>query len=509
MSALAVDHVERNGVPQPVTPFDPAGVAPPQGRSLLRWSLVSLDALALLIAWAAAAFGIGSVATAERSVAQSFALMAVAVVGGLIAAAQQDLYLSRVSSVRTAEIAGLFRAVALSVGGVALAGVVFNIDIHTAAIVVGALLSLVLLLAVRSGFRVWLAGRRRGGAYVRDVVVIGTNDEAADLIEIIEQHPEFGLQVAAVVGDRNDAHLNGLAAKWAGEADQAADTLRRLKASGAIVTVSSMSSAALNLCVRDLLREGAHVQVTSALRGIAHRRLRAQPIAHEPLFYLEPATLSAWQLFVKRAIDIAVSGTMLLIISPVLVVCGLIVKLQDRGPAFFRQERVGRNGERFHIVKIRTMVVDAEQRLDEVRASRNERSGPLFKDGNDPRFTRFGHFLDATSLNELPQLWNVLRGQMSLVGPRPALPREIASFDDALHARHQVRPGITGLWQVEARDNPAFSAYRRYDLFYVENWSVTFDLVIMLATAEAVLARALRLSPGRWSRGVEQAVDPC
>ena len=163
----------------------------------------------------------------------------------------------------------------------------------------------------------------------------------------------------------------------------------------------------------------------------------------------------------------------------------------------FRQRRVGRDGVEFEILKFRSMCVDAEARLAALRAEHNERSGPLFKLERDPRVTAIGRFIRAFSLDELPQLLNVLRGEMSLVGPRPALPSEVAEFPADLHARHLVRPGITGLWQVEARDNPSFGAYRRLDLFYVDNWSLLLDLIILLGTIEQVLVRPFmsRLTP--------------
>jgi len=162
--------------------------------------------------------------------------------------------------------------------------------------------------------------------------------------------------------------------------------------------------------------------------------------------------------------------------------------VEDRGPLFFKQVRIGRKGRPFTVYKFRTMVVDAEARLKELEEA-NERRGPLFKMTRDPRITRIGKFLRDSSLDELPQLINVVRGQMSLVGPRPALPSEVAQFDVELRDRLKVKPGLTGLWQVEARDNPSFDAYRRLDLYYVENWSVSLDLIIMLATVEHVIAR--------------------
>jgi lipopolysaccharide/colanic/teichoic acid biosynthesis glycosyltransferase len=202
--------------------------------------------------------------------------------------------------------------------------------------------------------------------------------------------------------------------------------------------------------------------------------------------------LSRWQAWTKRALDIAIASVLLIPAIPVIALFALIVKLEDRGPALFRQARVGRHGEDFTMLKLRTMVVDAEARLAALRSECNERSGPLFKMDRDPRFTRVGRILDVASINELPQLWNVLRGDMSIVGPRPSLRREHERFDETLQARTVVRPGITGLWQIEARDNPSFDAYRRLDLYYVENWSVSLDVVILAATAEAVAGRVVR-----------------
>ena len=154
-----------------------------------------------------------------------------------------------------------------------------------------------------------------------------------------------------------------------------------------------------------------------------------------------------------------------------LAVIAILVKREDGGPVLFRQQRVGRGDAEFGMLKFRTMVVDAEARLAAMQAD-NQRTGPLFKMARDPRITRIGHVLRRTSLDELPQLINVLKGDMSLIGPRPALRREVDEFPADLHDRHHVRPGITGLWQVEARDNPAFDAYHRLDLHYVENWSL-------------------------------------
>jgi lipopolysaccharide/colanic/teichoic acid biosynthesis glycosyltransferase len=181
----------------------------------------------------------------------------------------------------------------------------------------------------------------------------------------------------------------------------------------------------------------------------------------------------------------------------------LLIKLQDHGPVLFRQQRVGLHGHIFEVLKLRTMVLDAEVRLASLTGLNQRSGGPLFKLDRDPRVTCVGRVLRATSIDELPQLVNVLRGKMSLVGPRPPLVSEYEEFDEELRQRQDQVPGITGLWQLEARDNPSFSTYRRLDLYYVRNWSLSLDLMILLLTAYAVAIRAFaaagRAVARRWA----------
>jgi lipopolysaccharide/colanic/teichoic acid biosynthesis glycosyltransferase len=198
----------------------------------------------------------------------------------------------------------------------------------------------------------------------------------------------------------------------------------------------------------------------------------------------------------KRLFDFVGATAVLLLVLPVMVAVALLVLVSDGRPVLFRQERVGRRGRLFTILKFRTMVKDAERMLDDLR-SRNERRGPLFKMARDPRVTRIGRFLRDSSLDELPQLLNVIRGDMSLVGPRPALRQETLEFRyEHLVAREQVRPGITGLWQISARDEAGFEAYERFDRLYVERISPWLDLTILLRTVPAVLGGAVRRLTG-------------
>ena len=188
----------------------------------------------------------------------------------------------------------------------------------------------------------------------------------------------------------------------------------------------------------------------------------------------------------KRLFDIVFSFGWLVLFAPLMLVVALLVRLKLGSPVLFRQERPGLRGQPFRMVKFRTMVPDAEARLEEVR-SLNRISGPAIQLDHDPRVTRSGNVLRKTSIDELPQLWNVLRGEMSLVGPRPALPDEAALWSAELRDRLRVQPGITGMWQVSGRSNTSFDEYSRLDLYYVDNWSLWLDIKIILRTAVLLL----------------------
>jgi exopolysaccharide biosynthesis polyprenyl glycosylphosphotransferase len=465
-------------VRQPVAEDDSHGFG-------LRARLVACDSFALIAAWTVA------VLIATSTSRHWYA--AAAVIGGLTLVGLwvlhvHELYLSRISAVRALEISRIGRSsVLIGLIGLALARVL-KVTLTKSELVVGTAVTLVFLLVERSAYRAWLDAARRSGRYLRDVVLIGANAEGAALLELVNCHPDAGYRVVGVVGERDQAVANGLGNLWCGLPRDAVQVLENQQADSVLISVGALSPVQLNETVRQLQAVRAHIQLSNGVRGIDYRRLRAAPIAHEPMFYLESPVLNRRQIAVKRLLDFFVSGFGLLLSAPVFGVIALAIKLTDHGPIFFKQVRVGQDGRTFKVYKFRTMVVDAEAKLAALRET-NERHGPLFKMDRDPRVTRIGHFLRDSSLDELPQLINVLRGEKSLVGPRPALPAEVALFDDELLNRTKVPPGITGLWQVEARDNPAFSAYRRLDLFYVDNWSVGLDLVIMLATLEQVIAR--------------------
>lgn len=226
-------------------------------------------------------------------------------------------------------------------------------------------------------------------------------------------------------------------------------------------------------------------------RGRRARRLRAVGDVPGPARPAPALAMGRCGRVSKRGMDVVLASVMLVLALPVLLAAAIAVKMHDRGPVLFCQHRVGRDGKRFRLYKLRSMVPGAEDLQAPLRAE-NRRDGPLFKLAHDPRVTRVGHFLRAASIDELPQLVNVLRGDMSLVGPRPALPDEVLQFDDELLQRLHLLPGITGLWQVEARDDPSFESYRHHDLHYLEHWSLALDVRILLTTVGVVVRRSLR-----------------
>jgi exopolysaccharide biosynthesis polyprenyl glycosylphosphotransferase len=233
-------------------------------------------------------------------------------------------------------------------------------------------------------------------------------------------------------------------------------------------------------------RSGIEVRVTANMQEILSTRVAAQPLGGLMAFALKPVRLSGLQALAKRSFDLAATLAASILLLPVFALIALAVKLTSRGKVLFAQERVGYHGRPFKILKFRTMVMDAESQLDGL-LDLNEASGPLFKIRDDPRVTRVGRFLRKWSLDELPQLWNVLRGHMSLVGPRPPLVREVDQYEDWQMSRLEVRPGLTGLWQVSGRSELAFDDYVRLDLFYIENWSLAYDLFILAKTVPTLV----------------------
>jgi exopolysaccharide biosynthesis polyprenyl glycosylphosphotransferase len=281
----------------------------------------------------------------------------------------------------------------------------------------------------------------------------------------------------------------GLGLPVLGDLSDVADVVRRTGCDGVAVTSDDATRYNyLRELAWSLEGTGAEMLVDPGLVEVAGPRMHIRPLMGFPLLHIEEPHFTGWRRLAKRAADVVLTSLGLILISPIMIGVALAIKLQDGGPVIFRQTRVGRRGEPFTMFKFRSMVIDAEARKAALLQN-NEGKGGLFKLSHDPRITRLGKFLRDFSLDELPQLFNVLNGTMSLVGPRPHLAHELAQMPSEASRRSLVTPGLTGLWQVSGRSDLEGDDAVRLDLRYVENWSLTMDLLIMWKTASAVLAK--------------------
>jgi exopolysaccharide biosynthesis polyprenyl glycosylphosphotransferase len=325
---------------------------------------------------------------------------------------------------------------------------------------------------------------RHSGRICRPVLIVGTGIDAISLMHATQRHPELGYEVLGFTGEFT-GERGGL--RVLGSVDDTPEVVRATGATGVILSVASLDPAMVNQLTRTLTDQGCHVTLSSSLHDIDISRTRSQAIDGRLMIYVEPTNRSRTHLFLKRCFDVVGAGIVWLLTLPIVLLAAVAIKVSSPGPVLFKQVRVGKDGVPFEILKLRTMVADAEAMRADLE-DLNESSGPLFKMRADPRVTRVGRFLRKTSIDELPQFWNVLRGDMSVVGPRPALPSEAEQWSPELRDRLRVLPGITGMWQVSGRSEADFDLYRRLDLYYVDNWSLTHDLKIVLKTFLVVLA---------------------
>jgi exopolysaccharide biosynthesis polyprenyl glycosylphosphotransferase len=352
-------------------------------------------------------------------------------------------------------------------------------------VVVALPLGLTLLLAGRGTARRVLVAARRRGLSLHRVIVVGDRRAVVSLSAELRRETAAGFEVVGACLPEPGGRLR--------ESDEL-PVLGTLDDIPAIVrqhgadTVAVASAVAPELVRRlawGLEGSGVDLVVAPSVVDVAGPRLSVRPVAGLPLLHVDEPEFTGGKRVAKAVLDRVLAAAALLALAPVLLPVAVAIRLGSPGPALFRQLRIGRDGREFRVVKFRTMYGDAEQRLVEL-AERNETNGLLFKITDDPRVTRTGRFLRRTSIDELPQLLNVLRGDMSLVGPRP-LPVKDSDFTGDVRRRLLVRPGITGLWQVTGRSQLSWEDAVRLDLYYVENWSIPLDLSILLRTVGAVL----------------------
>jgi exopolysaccharide biosynthesis polyprenyl glycosylphosphotransferase len=328
------------------------------------------------------------------------------------------------------------------------------------------------------------------GRSLRHVLVVGSFGAAQQLSERIRREPDAGMKVIGLCLPPSELPRPVVAGiPVLGNLSQVPAVVRAMGCDA--VAVTSDDATRYNY-LRELAwsLEGAGVEllVDPGLVEVAGPRMHIRPLMGFPLLHVEEPNFTGWRRIVKRVSDLVLTSIGLVIISPLMLIIAAVIKLQDGGPVIFRQARIGREGKPFTMLKFRSMVVDAEARKLELQVH-NEGKGGLFKLSRDPRVTRFGQFLRSFSLDELPQLFNVLGGSMSLVGPRPHLASELAQMPSEASRRSLVTPGLTGLWQVSGRSDLEGEDAIRLDLRYVENWSLSLDLQILWKTLSAVVAK--------------------
>ena len=376
-------------------------------------------------------------------------------------------------------------------GALAIVVYLLNLQLARGYFMIAFPIGLVVLLLERRAWRRWLCAQRQSGEYSSKVLLIGSAESVAHISQQLARTPEAGYAVLGVCvppEERHSPDLEGL--DLIGDFD---DLLEALQASGADTAIITSSDALTPDRLRELswqLEPGQqHLIVAPSLTDIGGPRIHTRPVAGLPLIHVETPRYSGGKTHSKRIFDILASLGLIVVLSPLLIGTALGVRLTSPGPALFRQPRTGKHGERFEMLKFRSMDVDAEQRLDQLRENTDAGNDVLFKMKDDPRVTPLGRFIRRYSIDELPQLFNVLVGNMSLIGPRPPLPREVEEYGWQVHRRFLVKPGVTGLWQVSGRSNLSWEETVRLDLYYVENWTLTGDLFILFRTARAVLAR--------------------
>ena len=373
-------------------------------------------------------------------------------------------------------------------GGLAILSFWLKAELSRALFVTALPFGVVLLLAFRWLARQRLHTLRKRGLALTPALVAGNIDSIVDVVSDLERNSLGGFLAAGVcifgpVDPTTAAGVAALPAIRATELSAAVSSGRY----GAVIIGDGLSREEVRELAWRLENQPIELMMVPRLADASGPRMKMRSAENLHLMHVELPAFTGWKLTIKRAFDVAFSVLALILLAPALVVVAALIKLDDRGPVLFRQERIGRNGVPFTIHKFRTMSVDAEARIGELIAA-NGGTALLFKLEEDPRITRIGKWLRRYSIDELPQFWTVLRGPMSIVGPRPQVAREVAEYSDRHHRRLLIKPGITGLWQVNGRSALSPDESIRLDLRYVENWSLTGDLVLVARTVRAALS---------------------
>ncbi|PFG37377.1 Undecaprenyl-phosphate galactose phosphotransferase WbaP/exopolysaccharide biosynthesis polyprenyl glycosylphosphotransferase [Flavimobilis soli] len=394
----------------------------------------------------------------------------------------------RVVGTGAPEYTAVFQASWLAFSMVAIVCLALKIDIARGFLLIAFPLGTLALLLNRWLARQRLVKRRRSGRHCDRVLVVGAREQVAEMVAELEFATDAGLRVVGVCLAPGEEPLEGV--ETVGDFVDIADTAQRYGASLVVLTSSPQLTTDLVRHIGwDLEGTGIDLALAPALTDVAGQRLVSTPVSGTNLLHVDEPRFDGPRYVFKSVFDWVLALLITIAISPVLLVIAVLVKVTSRGPLFYTQQRVGRNGEHFGMLKFRSMVPDAHERLAEVLAAEGvEEIGMFYKPKNDPRVTPVGRVLRRYSLDELPQLFNVLRGEMSLVGPRPQIDAEVALYDRKASRRLLVRPGLTGLWQVSGRSNLEADESIRLDVYYAENWTVFGDALLLARTAKAMIA---------------------
>lgn len=398
----------------------------------------------------------------------------------------------RVIGTGSAEYVGIASSSIRLFGVIAIVAFLTRIDLARGYLLIALPVGLLMLILERWLWRQWLIAQRARGAFSARVLLVGSEQSVSQIANELQRTPRAGYLVvgACVPSGKVADTIEGTEIAIMGSVGAIDRAIKAAAADTIVVTSTDELPADKVKQISWSLEAGRqHLVIAPSIADIAGPRIHTRPVAGLPLIHVETPRFSKGQLFVKRAMDLVLSLIGVLIASPVLLLLALSIRLTSPGPVLFRQTRVGYRGREFTMLKFRSMVVNAEELLaDLVDTDRDAGNEVLFKMTNDPRVTRVGRVMRKFSLDELPQLFNVIGGSMSLVGPRPPLPSEVEQYADHVHRRFLAKPGITGAWQVSGRSTLSWEDTVRLDLSYVENWSLLGDVLILFKTVKAVVA---------------------
>lgn len=458
--------------------------------TLLRRLLIILDVCLTLLAFVITGHGYVAFIGSESVVLNNAHLLVIIVPAVILALNAFGAY-DRFKPQRLGSFSFLvMKALLTALFVTLLIGFVLDLGYISRALIGGFYSLLFFTLIANRQFLVWWYFKKsveKEANYLK-VLIIGTGERAQRLTKELKSHMEWGVSIVGYL-DTDEARVGERleGGKVLGTVAQISSVLRNHVVEEVILALPRSLMNDVAMIATACEEEGVQFLVMSDLYDLNASRITFTNLGSIPVLRFEPVALDTGKLVTKRLFDIVVTLLAMPLIAPLMMLIALAIKLDDRGPVFFIQERVGFHKRRFPMIKFRTMCVDAEAKMKEIEHL-NEAEGPIFKMKNDPRVTRVGGFLRKTSLDELPQLLNVLRGHMSLIGPRPMSLRDVDLFDRGIQRkRFSVRPGLTCLWQISGRSNLPFEKWLELDLEYIDNWSLWLDIKILFLTIPAVM----------------------